>query len=191
MNFKEKHNFFNELGFFTLSNAAPSLGKFFEDSITISSPMTELIQFKELGYKIKNSVYMTIRFNEGEIGETHVILTERDAMTLAKYAIEKRFNILNETEEWDEFNKNAVEEIINILGGNMTEILTVIFGREVEINVPELTYDNSLQNIYNPEANLVLNTINMYLGENQRILIKELASEDYYMNLVKTLKKRV
>ncbi|PGP12832.1 hypothetical protein COA01_34000 [Bacillus cereus] len=191
MNIEEKHKFFNELGFFTLCNAAPALGRFLKDTIMISSPKTELVSMADIEKEIKDLVYTTVVFNGGEIGETHVFLTEKDAMCLAKYVIKQRLNSEKDVEEWDEFSINAVEEVMNILGGNMTEILTVVFGKGVIIDVPELKYGKDSVELYPKDEELVLNTFTMHLGTGEKIKMKEIAKASYYKELVNQLRNRV
>lgn len=188
----EQQKFFNELSFFTLSNAAPALSDFFEDTITISNPKTSIVLLDELKEKTNGWVYATISFNDGKIGETHVLFKEQDAIKLAQYAIHKKLRNMPKSNEWGAMNVNAVEEILNILGGNMTEVLTVVFGEDVEIGVPELEFTtDSMNNKFLKNENLIFNDFTVYLGNEEKIKMKEVAKQTYYEDLVKQLKKRV
>lgn len=188
----EKQKFFNELSFFTLCNAAPTLGKFFDDTITISNPKTEIITLNELEERSAEWVYTTISFNKGEVGNTHVFFSEDDALKLAKYAIEKKLNKVQHQNAWDEISINAVEEVMNILGGNMTEILTVVYGIDVELEVPELNLStDNLKESFETDESLVFNNFTIHLGNSVILKMKEVAGQEYYEDLVKQLKKRV
>lgn len=191
MNIQEQNKFFNELGFFTLCNAAPAMGKFLKDTITISTPKTKLVKMKDIKKDIYKLVYSKVVFNEGEIGETHVLMTNADAMLLAKYAIKQRFNQEKENNEWDEFSINSVEEIVNILGGNMTEILSVIYGKGIVIDVPELHLKDENKDFYSENEDLVFNKFTIYLGDGTKIEMMELAKQSYYKELLKQLRNRV
>ncbi len=190
MNIEEKHRFFNELGFFTLCNAAPAMGKFLKDTITISSPKTRLVTIGDIKKEISNLIYSKVVFNNGEVGNTHVLVSEKDGMSLAKYVIKQRFNQEKEDNEWDEFAINSIEEIVNILGGNMTEILSVAFGKGVMIDVPEL-YFNMEKDLYEENEELIFNEFTIYFGDGNKIKMMELASQAYYNELLKQLRNRV
>lgn len=191
MKYEERYKFYNELGFFTLCNAAPALGKFLKDTITISSPKTELLYMKDLKMLTDDWVYTTVVFNKQEIGQTHVFLEKEDAIKLANYVIQRRLENAQEVTQLDDFAINAVEEVMNILGGNMTEILTVVFGKGVELDVPEMKYGEDGKSLYEENDELVLNTFSVYLGSNEKIKMKELALQSYYKELVNQLKNRV
>lgn len=192
MSFEKTQKFFNEMSFFTLSNAAPDLGRFFKDTITISTPHTELTTFSQIREKANEMVYASIKFNEGDIGDSHIFFEEKDALLLAQYAIEKKLGERKSIQKWDELSINAIEEVVNILGGNMTEILNVIYGKEIKIDVPELKIKNEKEfQLYHDEEKIIVNTFTVRLGEEKKIKMREMAKQIYYEDLIAQLKKRV
>lgn len=192
MSFDKTQAFFNEMSFFTLCNAAPGLGKFFGEPITVSTARTELATFGEIKKRAENWIYSSISFNKGDIGNTHIFFEKKDGLELANYAIEKKLGIKEGAAEWNELSINTVEEVINILGGNMTEILNVIFGEDIEIDVPELFLEMSEPLESCPEErNMVLNTFTLRLGMDRKVTLREMAEQRYYESLISQLKNKV
>lgn len=188
---KKDSQFFNELGFFTISNAAPSLGKFFDEVITISTPQTVVEPYVNIQDKLKNHVFTTIQFNGGALGETYIFLEEKDAFKLADFALTKKGLITQSVTTWDELSVNAVEEIVNILGGNMTDVLTLILGDEVELDVPVLYTGEERPVNFDNDDEVLMNSSVLYLGEGSSIELHEVARKSYYENLIKVLKEKV
>lgn len=192
MNFDDTQKLFNEMSFFTLCNAAPGLSKFFKEVITISNPRTELATFGEVKERSRELLYTTIKFNDGKIGETHIFFDEEDALKLAEYAIERKLGQDKILDGLNELAIDTIEEFVNILGGNMTEILNVIYGTEINIDVPVLTLNKNRElDLYDDSEKVVFNTFTLRLGPERKIILRELAKQSYYEDLITQLKNKV
>ena len=60
------------MAFFTVCNSAGSLGKFFNEVVSVSSVKTEITGIEEI--KKMGDVYSKVTFNEGEKGEVYIIM---------------------------------------------------------------------------------------------------------------------
>jgi len=125
-----------EIGNVSVGGAATSLSDFVNKVVTISIPDTKILTFKELKEKFEPAiVFAKIDYSNGLAGSNMLLLKKEEAFELSKVIVKEKLNI--ELEEWDDFSRNVLTEIFNIMAGNMSASMSEILNKNIKILTPE------------------------------------------------------
>lgn len=188
---KIEERFLNELSFFTVCSSSPELGKFFKTQVNISNPNSIICNFSDFKKEQESNLFFSkISFNNGKLGDLYIVLTEKDALDFSRFAISKRLNKNKESIVWDDFSKSAIEEIMNIMGGNMTEVLSLIFKEEVNIEAPELiTFKGAFGNLLANDEKIVVSSFEIDVLEEMNITLFEITPKYFFDKILKNVMK--
>lgn len=139
-----------EIGNVSVGGAAASLSDFVNKVVTISIPDTKILTFKELKEKFEPAVvFAKIDYTQGLAGSNMLILKKEEAVDLSKVVVKEKLNM--DLYEWDDFSKNVIAEIFNIMAGNMSASMSEVLNKNIKILTPQVNEVKSSELDYFPD----------------------------------------
>ncbi|MFZ5966567.1 MAG: chemotaxis protein CheC [Bacillota bacterium] len=130
-----------EIGNIGAGNAATALAKLLDRKIDMNVPKVEILEFKEVAELLGGpevpvcGIYFRV---DGDItGNIMFLLTIKSSKTLTNMLMFKE----DHSEELDEIDRSALNEIGNILSGSYVSSLSMLTGLKILISVPSLAVD--------------------------------------------------
>lgn len=126
-----------EVGNVSVGGAAASLSDFVNKVVTISIPNTKIQKFKDIKSEFEPEVvYTRVDYSKGLSGSNMLMLRKEEAFQLAKLVGKAKLDM--EITEWNDFSKNVISEVFNIMAGNMSGSMSGILNKEVAILTPTM-----------------------------------------------------
>lgn len=189
MNFSEFDlSILGEIGNVSVGGAATSLSDFVNKIVTISIPDTKIITFKELREKFGPAViFAKIDYCNGLTGSNVLLLKKEEAVDFTKIIVREKLG--EEITQWDDFSKNVLAEMFNIMVGNMSASMSDIFNQNVKINTPEI-YDVDASDVkfYKDTDLLVTVWFELRIESEFKINMVKIISKEQADNMVNLIK---
>jgi flagellar motor switch protein FliN len=126
-----------EIGNVSVGGAASSLSDFVHKAVNISIPETKVLSFKEIKKILGDTpIYTKIDYKEGFRGTNLLMLKTEEARQFTEIILKEKLNM--EFEEWDSFAENVLSEVFNIMAGNMSTAMSLVFNKNITIEPPQL-----------------------------------------------------
>ena len=130
-------NALGEIGNISVGGAANSLSVFVNKLVTISIPDTKITTMDELKNSFQPSIVFTqIDYSEGLKGSNFLLMKKEEAFQFVNIILKEKLN--QELTEWDEYAKGVLAEIFNIMVGNMSCEMSVMFKKNIKIHTPNV-----------------------------------------------------
>lgn len=130
-------NILGEIGNISVGGAATSLSDFMNKLVTISIPDTKVQTFKELKEEFGSSfVFAKIDYADGLEGSNVLLMKKEEAFSFSKIIAKEKLQI--DVTVWDDFSKEVLAEVFNIMVGNMTSSMSEMFSHNIKIDTPQI-----------------------------------------------------
>ncbi|PGK51580.1 hypothetical protein CN918_27700 [Priestia megaterium] len=150
---KEQLDILSEVGNMTVGQAATSLSDFVNKMVTITIPTTKVYTYKELREEFASSVVTTkIDYTEGFEGSNLLMMQLGDAVDFSKVVTEEKLGNGDTISTWGDLSKVILEEVFNIMVGNMSSGMSDIFNRYIKIGTPVMYVDTEERDTFFPDS---------------------------------------
>ena len=130
-------NILGEIGNISVGGAAASLSDFMSKLVTISIPDTKIQTFRTLKEEFGASfVFAKIDYANGLEGSNVLLMKKEEALSFSKIIAKEKLEV--EIEVWDDFSKEVLAEVFNIMVGNMTSSMSEMFSQNIKIDTPQI-----------------------------------------------------
>jgi len=154
---KEQLDILSEVGNMTVGQAATSLSDFVNKMVTITIPTTKVYTYKELREEFASSVITTkIDYTEGFEGSNLLMMQLGDAVDFSKVVTEEKLGTGDTIHAWGDLSKVILEEVFNIMIGNMSSGMSDIFNRYIKIGAPAIYADTEERDLFFPESEVLV-----------------------------------
>jgi flagellar motor switch protein FliN/FliY len=131
-----------EIGNVSVGGAATSLSNFVNKIVTISIPETRILTMSEVKKQFEpDVVYAKIDYSLGFSGSNLMLMKKEDALEFSKIVMKEKLGL--DVKEWNDDARNVLNEVFNIMVGNMSSSMSMIFNKHVKIMPPHL-YENDM-----------------------------------------------
>lgn len=125
----------SEIGNVSVGGAATSLSDFVKKMVTISIPKTTFRTFAEIKNEFEPTAIATrVNYIEGFSGSNVLLIKKEDAIAFSNLIAKEKLG--TEVTQWNTLAKNILEEVFNIMVGTMSSQMSLIFDRNVRIDLP-------------------------------------------------------
>lgn len=177
-----------EVGNVSVGGAAASLSDFVNQLVTISIPTTKILTFGDLKKEFEPEVvYSKIDYSKGLKGSNMLLLKKNEAYDLAKLVGKQKLDI--EIDKWDDFSKNIISEIFNIMAGNMSSSMSSVLNRDIKILTPEMSENTSLLiKEFKDEDEIITIWFEIKIENIFRMKLVKIVTKEQAEDMIKTIK---
>lgn len=189
MNFSEFDlSILGEIGNVSVGGAATSLSDFVNKLVTISIPDTKISKFEEIKSAFEPAVvFAKIGYSQGFTGSNIMLMRKEEALDFVKIIVREKLG--KEIEEWDDFARNVLAEIFNIMVGNMSSSMSDIFNKDIKIETPQIFEENADDlDFYGKDDVLIAVWFEMRLEDSFKLKLVQLITEDQAKLMVDLIK---
>ncbi|MFY9440545.1 MAG: chemotaxis protein CheC [Tepidanaerobacteraceae bacterium] len=131
-----------EIGNIGAGNAATALSMMLSKKITIKVPQVKIIPFDEVSDSVggpeKLVVGIFLRISGDIDGNILIVISEKDAYTLAKTLLNYNRDI---NRDFSDLEESALNELGNIIGSSYVTALSELTNLSLRISVPSMAFD--------------------------------------------------
>lgn len=131
-----------EIGNIGAGNAATALSMMLSKKITIKVPQVKIISFDEVSDSVggpeKLVVGIFLRISGDIDGNILIVISEKDAYTLAKTLLNYNRDI---NRDFSDLEESALNELGNIIGSSYVTALSELTNLSLRISVPSMAFD--------------------------------------------------
>jgi chemotaxis protein CheY-P-specific phosphatase CheC len=114
-------------------------------------------------------------------------MKKEEAINFSRIIVKEKLGI--EINAWDEFSKNALAEVFNIMVGNMTSAMSELFHKKIKIDTPQIYEVESKElDFYQNDEKLISIRFEIKLENMIKVNLVKIITEKQASEMIKMIK---